>query len=186
MQHPYCSFATVFLCVLTFLNIGHTNNLSDTEKVEFFNLQVKPILEQNCFQCHGNGEVKGGLQLTSREKILKGGDYGAAVSLENPTDSFLLQMVGYGQETVQMPPDGRLDDVALEVLAKWINIGLPYPVQDIDVQPESKTSSDYWAYCPPKRPQVPSVQASDWVNNPIDAFILAKLEANSLTPRRTR
>ena len=184
MQHSHRSHFRfiVFLSLLTFLNVSHANNLSDAEKVEFFNSQVKPILEQNCFQCHGGGtEMEGGLQLTSREKILKGGDYGAAVSLENPADSFLLQMVGYGQETAQMPPDGRLDDVSLEILAKWVNIGLPYPVQDTDVQPESKIASDYWAYRPLKRPQVPSVQASDWVSNPIDAFILAKLEANSLT-----
>ena len=185
MQHPHrsCFLATVFLCLLIFFNIGHANNLSDTEKVEFFNSQVKPILEQNCFRCHGGGdEVKGGLQLTSRENILKGGDYGSAVSLENPTDSFLLQMVGYGQETAQMPPDGRLDDTSLEILAKWINIGLPYPIQDDDAQPVSETATDYWAYRPLKRPQVPSVRSSDWVRNPIDAFILAKLEANSLTP----
>ena len=185
MQHPHrsCFPAIAFLCVLIFLNIGYANNLSDAEKVEFFNSQVKPVLEQNCFQCHGEGaEVEGGLQLTSREKILKGGDYGVAVSLENPADSFLLQMVGYGQETAQMPPDGRLDAAALEILAKWINIGLPYPVQDTDVQPISKTGSDYWAYRPLKRLQVPSVNASDWVSNPIDAFILAKLEAHGLMP----
>ena len=185
MQHPYrsCFLATVFLCLLVSLNIGHANNLSDAEEVEFFNSQVKPILQQNCFQCHGGGdEVEGGLELTSREKILEGGDYGPAVSLENPADSFLLEMVGYGQETAQMPPDGRLDDTALEILAKWINLGLPYPVQDIDVQPISKTASNYWAYRPLKRPQVPSVHASEWISNPIDAFILAKLEANGLTP----
>ena len=181
--HRSCFLTTVFLCLLTFPNSGHADNLSDAEKIEFFNSQVKPILQQNCFQCHGGGaEVEGGLQLTSREKILEGGDYGAAVSLESPADSFLLEMVGYGQETAQMPPDGRLDDTSLEILAKWINIGLPYPVQDADVQSESKTVSDYWAYRPLKRPQVPSVQASDWVNNPIDAFILAKLEAHDLTP----
>ena len=185
MRHPHRSYflATVFLCLLASLNIGYTDHLSDAEKIEFFNSQVKPILQQNCFQCHGGGtEVEGGLQLTSREKILEGGDYGAAVSLENPADSFLLQMVGYGQETAQMPPDGKLDDASLEILAKWINIGLPYPVQDTDVQPESKTASDYWAYRPLNHPQVPSVQASDWVSNPIDAFILAKLEAHGLTP----
>ena len=55
-----------------------------------------------------------------------------AVSLESPADSFLLEMIGYRQETAQMPPDGRLDDTSLEILAKWINIGLPYPVQDSD------------------------------------------------------
>ena len=185
MQHPCRSYflAAVFLCLLVSLNIGHANDLSDAEQVEFFNSQVKPILQQNCFQCHGGGgEVEGGLELTSREKIIEGGDYGPAVSLENPADSFLLEMVGYGQEMAQMPPDGRLDDTALEILAKWINLGLPYPVQDTDVQPIPKTVSNYWAYRPLKRPQVPLVNASDWVSNPIDAFILTKLEAHGLTP----
>ena len=185
MRHPHrsCFLATVFLCVLTALSLCYANELTDTEKVEFFNSQVKPILEQNCFQCHGGGhEVEGGLQLMSREQILEGGNYGPAVSLENPADSFLLEMVGYGQETAQMPPDGRLDDASLEILAKWINIGLPYPVQDNDIQPDTKTATDYWAYRPLKRPQVPPVQASDWIRNPIDAFILAKLEAHGVTP----
>ena len=181
--HRSCFLTTIFLCALTFLNSGHADSLGDAEKVEFFNSQVKPILQQNCFQCHsGGGAVEGGLELTSREKILEGGNYGPAASLENPADSFLLEMVGYGQETAQMPPDGKLADADLEILAKWINLGLPYPVQDTDVQLKSKTTSDYWAYRPLKRPQVPSVQASDWINNPIDAFILAKLEAHGLTP----
>ena len=185
MRHPHrsCFLATVFLCVLTSLNLCYANDLTDAEKVEFFDSQVKPILQQNCFQCHGGEDaVEGGLELTSREKILEGGNYGPAVSLENPADSFLLEMVGYGQETAQMPPDGRLNDASLEILAKWINLGFPYPVQGTDVQPIPKTTSDYWAYRPLKRPQVPSVEASALISNPIDAFILAKLEANSLTP----
>ncbi len=185
MRHPhrFCFLATVFLCVLASFNLCYANDLIDAEKVEFFNSQVKPILQQNCFQCHGGEDaVEGGLELTSREKILEGGNYGPAVSLENPADSFLLAMVGYGQETAQMPPDGRLNDASLEILAKWINLGFPYPVQGTDVQPIPKTTSDYWAYRPLKRPQVPSVEASAWISNPIDAFILAKLEANNLTP----
>ncbi len=178
-----CFLATVFLCVLTSLNLCYANDLTDAEKIEFFDSQVKPILQKNCFQCHGGRDVvEGGLELTSRDAILKGGNYGPAVSLENPADSFLLDMVGYGQETAQMPPDGRLDEADLEILAKWINLGLPYPVQDADVQPIPKTTSAYWAYRPLKRPQVPSVNASDWVSNPIDAFILEKLEAHGLTP----
>jgi len=165
------------------LNICHANNLSDEEKSEFFNSQVKPILTQNCFQCHGGEtEVQGGLELTSREKILEGGHYGPAVSLENPADSFLLEMVGYGQETAQMPPDGKLDDASLEILSKWINIGLPYPAQDSNTESALQTESNYWAYRPLKRPQVPSVHSSDWIRNPIDTFILAKLEAQGFKP----
>ena len=184
MQHSYfCFRVLVFLCVLSFLNICHANKLSDEEKSEFFNSQVKPILTQSCFQCHGGEtEVRGGLELTSREKILEGGHYGPAVSLENPADSFLLEMVGYDQETAQMPPDGRLDDTSLEILAKWINIGLPYPTQDSNAESGLQTVSDYWAYRPLKRPQVPSVHSLEWVRNPIDAFILAKLEAQDFKP----
>ena len=79
MRHPHrsCFLATVFLYVLTSLNLCYANDLTDVEKVEFFNSQVKPILQQNCFQCHGGGdEVEGGLRLTSREQILEGGNYG--------------------------------------------------------------------------------------------------------------
>lgn len=185
MRYIYqvCIRLLVFLCILTFLNTSYADDLNHDQKIEFFHTKVKPVLEQNCIRCHGGEtEVKGGLHLTSREKILEGGHYGAAVSLENPTESFLLEMVGYGQDTAQMPPDGKLDDDSLEILAEWINIGLPYPTTTDDDQPILHTESDYWAYRALKRPNVPSVQNTDWVRNPIDAFILAKLEQTSLTP----
>ena len=169
--------------MLNFLNVCYADQFSDEKKIEFFNTQVKPILVKNCFQCHGgNVEVKGGLELTSREKILEGGNFGPAVSLENPTDSFLLEMIGVGQETAQMPPDGKLDDSSLEILAKWINIGLPYPEEDSDEKPALQTTSEYWAYRPLKRPEVPSVNSKDWLRNPIDAFILEKLEEQGFKP----
>ena len=101
----FCFLTTVFLCVLISLNLCYSNDLTDAEKVEFFNSEVKPILQQSCFQCHGGGDTaEGGLELTSREKILEGGNYGPAASLENPADSFLLEMVGSGEEVAQMPP----------------------------------------------------------------------------------
>ena len=76
MRHPHrsCFLATVFLCVLTALNLCYANDLTDAEKIEFFNSQVKPILQQNCFECHGNGDtVEGGLELTGRERCLRAG-----------------------------------------------------------------------------------------------------------------
>ncbi|MCE2399886.1 DUF1553 domain-containing protein [Candidatus Poribacteria bacterium] len=185
MQHSYyfCFRIIVFLCALIFLSTSHANNLSDKEKTEFFNTQVKPILEENCLQCHGGRtEVEGGLDLTNREKILEGGHYGATVSLDNPNQSLLLEMVGYNQETAQMPPDGKLDDASLEILAKWINIGLPYPTLENDTHPNIDSASNYWAYLPLTQPSIPSVHKANWVLNPIDSFILAKLEANGLTP----
>ena len=185
MQHFYYFSVRVLivLCVLVNLKISFANELSEEEKIDFFNTQVKPILSNNCFKCHGgDGEVQGGLDLTSREKILKGGHYGPAVSIDSPYDSLLLEMIGVGQDTAAMPPDGMLDDTSLEIITKWINIGLPYPVDTTIVDPKLQTSSDYWAYRPIKRPELPSVQSKDWVRNPIDAFILAKLEEQGFKP----
>lgn len=183
-QFYHLSFRVfIFLFLFTAHSLCLAKDLSDEEKIDFFNSQVKPILQKNCFQCHGVGdEVQGGLELTSREKILDGGHYGAAVSLEKPAESFLLEMVGYGQETAQMPPDGKLDDDSLEILATWIKLGLPYPDQDSNGKHVSENAADYWAYHPLKQPQTPAVHTSDWVRNPIDAFILAKLEEHGFSP----
>ncbi len=185
MQHFYsfCFRVLVILALLSFINICYANKLSDEEKIEFYNTQVKPILTKNCFQCHGGDvEVQGGLELTSREKILEGGHYGPAISLENPTDSFLLEMIGVGQDTALMPPEGKLDESSLEILTNWINIGLPYPANVSVTEPKLQTESDYWAYRPVKRPEVPSVHSKDWIRNPIDAFILEKLEEQGFKP----
>ncbi len=161
-----------------------SQDLSVDEPIDFFDTQVKSILEQNCFRCHGAGkEIKGGLRLTNRENILEGGDSGPAVSLENPAQSFLLEMIGYRQETAEMPPDGRLNDTQIETLAKWVYMGIPYTTTGVEPIPE--TDVDYWAYLPVNRPKVPSLQNPNWVKNPIDAFILANLEENGLTPVAT-
>src|SRR4051794_29687587 len=70
--------------------------LSDADKVQFFEKQVKPILEASCFKCHGGeAKVKGGLKLTSRAAILHGGDTGPAVSLDAPLKSLLLNAISY-------------------------------------------------------------------------------------------
>lgn len=184
MQYSYyfCFRVLVLLCMIIFLCNTHANDLTEKEKIAFFSTEVKPLLEHNCLKCHGGDEIEGGLELTGREKILEGGNYGPAVSLETPAESFLLEMVGYGQDTAQMPPDGKLDDASIDILARWINLGLPYPTPENDDQHGLHTSVDYWAYQPINRPEVPFVHSKDWVSNPIDAFILSKLETQGFTP----
>ena len=77
------------------------------EQLEFFEKQVQPVLKARCLKCHGGEEkIRGGLKLTSRSGVLKGGDQGAAVDLKDPGESLLIQAINY--DGLKMPPSGKL------------------------------------------------------------------------------
>src|SRR5438270_13176674 len=95
------------------------------EDAAFFERQVLPILKQNCFKCHGEGKLRGGLRLTSREGLLKGGDSGPAVSLDKPEQSRLLQAINY-RDSLEMPPTGKLPQAKIDVLTRWVKAGAPW------------------------------------------------------------
>src|SRR5579885_1374446 len=94
--------------------------------VDFFEKQVRPLLVEHCYQCHGNGKSKGELSLTSRASILKGGASGPAVRPNDPAGSLLIQAVRYEGET-RMPPKKKLPDRAIAVLSEWVQRGAPWP-----------------------------------------------------------
>ena len=160
---------------------------------QFFESQVRPILEASCFKCHGGSpKIKGGLRLTSRAGLLKGGDTGPAVSVENPSKSLLLTAIGYKDEDLQMPPKEPLPKEKVAILTKWVEMGSPWTPGEPEVAtvpnvpaghvPPKVTAETmkFWSYQPVHRPAVPQVKESAWVKNPIDNFILAKLEAANL------
>lgn len=165
------------------------------EDVAFYEKDVLPILKDNCYKCHGGqGRPRGGLRLNHRETILEGGETGPAISLDKPEESLLLKAVRY-EDGLEMPPKKKLSASQINTLAKWIKMGAPMPVAKAEgerkethpvpkhqggvVTPEARK---YWAYQPVKRPPVPDVQNKAWGRNPVDAFILAKLEAKGLPP----
>src|SRR5439155_9172072 len=93
----------------------------------FFEKEVRPLLQANCLSCHGaEAKIKGGLRLTSRADVLKGGDSGAVVALDKPEASLLLKAVSYTDDDLKMPPKGKLAPAQIEVLTKWVTMGLPY------------------------------------------------------------
>ena len=153
----------------------------------FFEKEVLPILKANCFKCHGEGKVRGGLTLTNRPALLKGGDSGLVISKEKPETSLLLQALSHSGE-LKMPPPGKLPAKDVDILTRWVKAGVPWPGSAAAVETEKKervvTSEDraYWAYRPITRPPTPTVKNPEWVRNPIDAFILARLEEKGLTP----
>ncbi len=158
------------------------------EQVAYFEKEVRPILKAHCLKCHGDDpkKIRGGLDLRSRKLVLTGGDTGPAVNLDKPDESLLIQAIHY-KGNLEMPPAGKLPAAQLATLTKWVKDGLPWtPGDDPGVTtphaPTGGADKNYWAYKPVKRPAVPAVKNAAWVKTPIDAFILAKLEAKGLTP----
>jgi cytochrome c553 len=91
-----------------------------------FERQVRPLLIERCHKCHSAKESKGGLRLDSRAAVLKGGESGAAIVVNKPDESLLIQAVRH-QSGLQMPPDGKLTNAQVEALAKWIRDGAAWP-----------------------------------------------------------
>ena len=155
--------------------------------VAYWKNEVKPLLKQNCWKCHGADKVRAELVLTTRKGILKGGEVGPSVNLENPSDSLMLQMVSYKDEDHQMPPIGKLPQEKIDVLAKWIEIGLPFPEED-EIEPRNahshasttevnEVTKSHWAFKPPVDHDVPGGKDSE---HPIDRFIRQKLVKENL------
>jgi hypothetical protein len=153
---------------------------------KFFETRVRPILEAHCLNCHGGAKkVRGGLRLTSRAEVLKGGGRGPAVSLDKPDDSLLLKAINHADEHLKMPPRRKLARGQIDVLARWVRMGLPWsgtPVARRGPPKVDEKARSFWAFRPVVRPAVPEVKASSWCRNPIDNFLLAKLESAKLKP----
>lgn len=166
------------------------DNNSTPEQSSFFKKEVKPIIEKNCYRCHGGEKkLKGHFRITSREGILKGGDQGPAFNQQEPSKSLLLEMISYKDEDHEMPPKEKLSQAQIDILTKWLQMGLLYPPED-EIRGETGhealavTDADrqHWAFQSVKKPTVPKVKDSRWVSNGIDTFILAGLEKEGLKP----
>lgn len=161
------------------------------EQIEFFEKQVRPLLAEHCFECHSHrtAQPKGGLRLDSRQAILRGGDTGPAAVPGEPSKSLLIDAINYG-ELYQMPPKSQLPQEKRAILRRWIEMGLPWPPErPADPNGPSPSHGDvvaraahHWAWRPLVRPSLPEVRDQAWSRDPLDRFILARLEAAHLGP----
>ena len=141
--------------------------------------QVKPILKQRCYSCHGVLKQKAGLRLDTAASIRKGGDSGPAVEPASPDESELIGRVAETDSKRRMPPEGEpLSAEQVSRLREWIVQGANAPR---DETPE-EDSRRHWAFLKPVRPAVPQVKNAGWVRNPIDAFLAVEHERKGLTP----
>ena len=162
---------------------------ADFDDFDDFEKSVRPLLVAHCYECHSGSEANGGLLLDSRDGVLKGGESGAAIVAGDVERSLMVQAVRYTNPDLQMPPKGRLTTTEVNALEKWIASGAPDPrIETMSVGGPKPTGMSieagrqFWSFLPATKPAIPSVQNQSWVKTPIDAFLLAKLEANGLHP----
>src|SRR5579862_1870437 len=164
---------------LTVSALGQETPSFGPQELSFFENDVRPILKTNCEACHNPANRSSGLSLDSRENVLKGGRRGPAAQPGVPTDSLLIRAVEQTGDLKMPLGRPRLADQDIATLRQWIDQKLPWPVAKNDGKPRNW---DHWAFQTPKRPPVPAVSNAAWVRNPIDNFILTKLEQEKLDP----
>jgi hypothetical protein len=143
--------------------------------------QVKPILAR-CYSCHGGLEQKAKLRVDTAAALRAGGKRGPAIVPGKPADSPLLNYLTGSNGARRMPPpsDGEaLHDHEIALIRTWIEQGAIAPANE---KPEADPK-EHWAFRTPVRPDVPKVKNTQWVRNPVDAFIAAGHEKHGLTPQ---
>ena len=157
------------------------------ENVAFFESKVLPLLQSRCYECHSHEKkIKGGLALDSRSGWERGGDTGPAIVPGAVDKSLLIKAVRYADSDLQMPTKGKLSVEEIAILEQWVKQGATDPrsaeavkkKRIIDIADGKK----FWAFQPVADPVPPLVKDTAWPLDPVDHFILAKLEQSSLHP----
>ena len=182
---------TLPLPLLALIALGQADAINaNTKGIEFFEKNIRPVLANNCYQCHSADarNLKGGLFLDSKQGILNGGDSGPAIIPGNPGESRLLAAINHAGK-LKMPPKRKLGDRVIANFSEWIAMGAPDPRVADDGNPvkneiDLEAGRKFWSFIPPTKSQAPPVKNAAWPRGEIDQFVLAKLEENNLIATR--
>lgn len=167
-----------------------TQQPSITDRVAFFESQVRPLLAKRCYECHSTetGADNGALVMETPEGIAAGGSRGSLFSNEMPPDGLLFRVLDYNDPDLQMPPDGKLPNEELAVLQRWIREGAALPEYKSTPRPHASqidliSGRKFWSFQTllPVDPPEPKLNNA-WIRRPIDAFVLKKMQAYNLAP----
>ncbi len=158
------------------------------EVIEHFEKKIRPLLSARCYSCHSANAktVHGGLLLDSAAGIARGGDSGAAISTDDPTQSLFLTVLSYDGD-IQMPPKGKLPDAEIALLTDWVRRGAVFPKSEVPIKPTEQginfeEGRQFWSFQPVAKQPLPHVKDSDWPRQRIDHFLLAAMESEGLAP----
>jgi hypothetical protein len=154
----------------------------DAAGIDYFEKKVRPVLVARCHACHSAGakKIRGGLRLDTRAGMLRGGDSGPALVPGEPDRSLLIRAVRHTDPALRMPPKEKLSPQEVADLEAWVRAGAPAPEARPAGQPPR--ADKHWAFVPPRDPPLPDVRHKGWIRNPVDRFILARLEEKGLAP----
>jgi mono/diheme cytochrome c family protein len=145
-----------------------------------FARDVRPIFAASCFECHGADKHKGGLRLDARKAALAGGVSGSNIVPGKSADSVLVHRLrGHGGEDRMPLKKQPLSEQQIATIAAWIDQGAQWPDALAGDDAEGKT---HWSFVAPVRHEPPAVKDAAWVRNPVDRFILARLEKEGIKP----
>lgn len=159
---------------------------------DFFEQKVRPVLVQHCYRCHSSEaeqtkKLKGDLRVDSKAGLLKGGVSGRAIVPGKPTQSLLIKAIEFADD-LRMPPKGKLIAGQIADLTKWVEQGAPWPGEEqaATVRQGGFAVRDqdrrHWSFQPVRAIEPPQVKNPAWPANPIDRFVLARLEKEGLSP----
>jgi mono/diheme cytochrome c family protein len=151
-----------------------------TSSVDFA-VEIQPLLQKNCFSCHGPEHQEGGLRLDQKQRALIGGDNGAEIAAGKSAESRLIRVVaGIDDDIGQMPPEGKgkkLSPTEIGLLRAWIDQGAKWP----DESSSAAAANTHWSLQPVTRPVVPAVTDGSWPRQSIDVFVMARQEAEKIS-----
>ena len=139
------------------------------DQIEFFEKEIRPVLAENCYDCHGGHKHENGLRVDLRSALLRGSDYGKVVEPGNPAASKLIKAIQHAPGVEAMPKKGdKLKPAQIAALEKWVQMGLPWPAEK-EVVHEKTDPMQHWAFQPVRK-----------TDGGIDALVGAKLKAAGL------
>ena len=150
------------------------------EQLDFFESKIRPALVEHCEACHGAATPtpQGGLRLDSRDGLLEGGASGPAIVPGMPERSRLIQALSYTDESLRMPPGGKLDEQQVEAFRAWVAMGAPDPRTSSAPAPAAAAAAQLWSLKRPKAAEPPANAG----RTRIDRFVRARLNEAGLEP----
>ena len=170
----FAMFAAIALAFSSSASAAETTAAASVDYLK----QIKPLLKERCFSCHGALKQEAGLRLDTIENMKRGGDSGPAIAPGDPSASLLMKAIRGDADATAMPPVGEaspLNSAQQASLAAWIDAGAAGPPQEA---PEADPR-DHWAFRRPVRPAPPAADSSA---NPVDRFVAAEWANHQLQP----